>query len=70
VFRVDWDELDARSADEAIQVAQSFGAVSRLDDASRKGEVTGRSRVDRARLLNHSELLGRFNNTGRRPGWR
>lgn len=32
VFRVDWDELDARPTDEVIQVAQSFGAVSRLDD--------------------------------------
>ena len=26
VFRVDWNELNARSADEVIQVAQSFGA--------------------------------------------
>jgi hypothetical protein len=32
VFRVDWDEFNARSANEVIQVAQSFGAVSRLDD--------------------------------------
>jgi hypothetical protein len=32
VFCVDREELDARSADEVIQVAQSFGAVSRLDD--------------------------------------
>jgi hypothetical protein len=32
VFRIDWYELDACPADEVIQVAQSFGAVSRLDD--------------------------------------
>jgi hypothetical protein len=32
--------------------------------------VTAPSRVHRATLLNHSELLGRFNNTDRRPGWR
>ena len=32
VFGVDWYELDAGPADEVIQVAQTFGTVSRLDD--------------------------------------
>ena len=32
VFGVDWYELDACPADEVIQVAQSFRAVSRVDD--------------------------------------
>ena len=32
VFGVDRDEFDACPADEVIQVAQPFGAVSRLDD--------------------------------------
>jgi hypothetical protein len=32
MFRIDWNEIDAGPADEVIQVTQSFGAVSRLDD--------------------------------------
>jgi hypothetical protein len=32
VFDGNWNKFDARPADEVIQVAQSFGAVSRLDD--------------------------------------
>lgn len=32
MFRIDWYELDACPADEVIQVAQSFSAVSRLND--------------------------------------
>jgi hypothetical protein len=41
VFGVDRDELDTRPADEVIQIAESFGAVSRLDhdrDLDQRGD--------------------------------
>ena len=40
MFGVDWYELDAGPADEVIQVAQTFGAVSRLDN---EGDLDERS---------------------------
>ena len=47
VFGVHWDKLDACPADEVIQVAQSFGAVSSLDD---DGDLDERGDRHQARI--------------------
>ena len=47
VFRVDWYDLDSCSPDEVIQVTQSFGAVSRLDD---DGDLDERGDRHQARI--------------------